>query len=191
MNASTPVYLRDRSSILRHLTSGLTVALASSQPATYPRSRWTGMDIACDELGVFESVHRLLSTTFVRFCARYASGTLRVQLLAMGATLQHYDGVALLALPPADGDEEQEPDEEHMDEPADVGGGGPGDGAPDQEAAGANDDSPQVNAKKRRLGMNLCRTGPLGPLVMIRTLMEPYAAIPHQAIQACIRGDCI
>ena len=50
---------RSRAAILEHVTSGVMVALASAQPALYNRSKWTGCDLAVDDLRVFEAVHRL------------------------------------------------------------------------------------------------------------------------------------
>ena len=78
--------------ILDTLTEGLVVALASSQPTLYNRSKWTGSDMAVDDLGIFEAVHRLLSTTFARFCASFHSGTLAKQFLTLGLELRHYGG---------------------------------------------------------------------------------------------------
>ena len=40
-----------------------------SPPHMYNRKKWTGSDIAVDDLGLFEAVFRLLSTTFYRFTA--------------------------------------------------------------------------------------------------------------------------
>ena len=85
VNAATPPRLRDRACILEHLTQGLCLAFTSSQPALYDRHRWTGSDIAVDELGIFEACHRLLSTTYCRFCARFVKGAWQRQLLLFWA----------------------------------------------------------------------------------------------------------
>ena len=60
----------DRDSILTHLTSGLLTALLSSRPGLYPRHRWTGCDLATDDLGIIAACHSLLSTIYRRFVHR-------------------------------------------------------------------------------------------------------------------------
>ena len=62
---------RNRKSVLDHVVAGLTVALAACQPALYNRNRWTGSDIAVDDIAIIEAVHKLLSTTFARFAASF------------------------------------------------------------------------------------------------------------------------
>lgn len=64
----------DRPTILRHLTTGLVTALCSCRPEIYPNHRWTGCDLATDDLGRIEAVHQLLSTTYRRFVAEYQAG---------------------------------------------------------------------------------------------------------------------
>ena len=71
----------DRDAILSHLTDGITLALASSQPAVYNRSRWAGSDVAVNDLGLFEAAHRLLSSAYARFAAGYLSGAQANQYL--------------------------------------------------------------------------------------------------------------
>ena len=83
--------LTERRVILSHLTNGLIMALASAQPACYNRHRWTGSDIAVDHLAVFEAVHRLLSTTYARFCASFRTGAPAARLLQLAAGLAAYD----------------------------------------------------------------------------------------------------
>ena len=87
-----PHGLTDPGDVPDYLVAGLMLVFASSQPATYPRHRWTGMDLAVDELGLMESCHRLLSTTFMRFAASFYTGARRAQLLAAGASMSSYEG---------------------------------------------------------------------------------------------------
>ena len=49
------------------LANGLVTALAGAQYDSYPRHRWTGADLAVDQCGLLESVHRLGSGTYARF----------------------------------------------------------------------------------------------------------------------------
>ncbi len=43
----------DREAVLQLLVSGLIAALCNVPPRLYPRSRWTGSDLATDDLGIF------------------------------------------------------------------------------------------------------------------------------------------
>ena len=81
----------DIGSIVKHVTNGLTVALSAVSPSLYNRSRWSVADLAVDDFAVFEGVHRLLSTTFARFAARYVRGGRREQLLQWGYRSRGYD----------------------------------------------------------------------------------------------------
>ena len=166
---------RNRLVVQEHLTSGLVLALASSQPALYNRSKWTGSDIAVDDLGVFEAVHRLLSTTFARFCASFAKGTLAQQkYLKLGAALAAFDAPqpqeqsaedAIEAEGDADPDanvaQPVEADQKSGDKGADTAG------------EGGSDVWAQENVKCRRLAMAFLQSRPLGHLVLARLLMEP------------------
>lgn len=164
----------DKSLVLEHLTSGLVIALTSSQPALYNRSKWTGSDIAVDDLGVFESVHCLLSTTYARFCASFVSGSLAQQYLDLGASLRQYDRQVSAAggfLADDQADDECSA--------GDAGGqqGRAGEAAPVegplQPPPGQTDQWAMQNAKDRRLAMQFLKDRPRAPLVLMRLLMEP------------------
>ena len=86
-----PAYLRDFANACKFLTTGLMLALTSSQPATYPRHRWTGAELAMDDIGIVEACHRLWSTTFARMCASYASPAASPKILALAKLLAVYD----------------------------------------------------------------------------------------------------
>ena len=143
------------------------IALASSQPELYNRSKWTGCDLAVDNLGIIESVHRLLSTTYVRFCASYLAGSAAIALLEEAKFMRHYylqtsDSVAIM-----DGVVELGTDE-NTDPLLDVDS--------DNQPRGDKVDSVEwvkVNALHRQLGMDFVRLNPLGQLVLMRLLMEP------------------
>ena len=94
VSEASPPEFRNPAYVLRYLTSGLMVALTSAQPHLYPRHRWTGCDLAADDLGVLEACHRLLSTTFARFAASYMKGARAAQALACVRGLAEYDPTA-------------------------------------------------------------------------------------------------
>ena len=103
-----------RGSIDEHLTNGLTLALAASQPSVYNRSTWAGSDVAVNDIGLFEAVHRLLSTSYARYCVSCMAGSVRKQYLEAAIFLRHYDmeqsGPAIedieVAAAPSEGDPE-------------------------------------------------------------------------------------
>ena len=53
----------NRDAVAERMAAGMLVALCNSSHRLYPRSRWTGADLATDDLGILECVHRLLSTS--------------------------------------------------------------------------------------------------------------------------------
>ena len=73
--AGSPPEHQPREHVIEHLSNGLVVALASAQPLIYNRNKWSGSDLTKDDLGIFECVHRSLSTSCVRFCASHLSGS--------------------------------------------------------------------------------------------------------------------
>ena len=96
--------LVDAQVVLQYVSDGLFTAFASSQPHIYNRSKWTGSDLAVDDLGIFESVHRLLSTTYARFVASFLKGGPKAMMLQAGLSLAYYDAL-WGGTPAAEGDE--------------------------------------------------------------------------------------
>jgi hypothetical protein len=161
-----------RSEVVDHVTNGLLLALASTQPPIYNRSKWTGSDIAVDSLSIVEAVHRLLSTTYCRFVASYLKGSMVGFYLELRLLLCHYDPTQL-AVQDAAPVEADDPEDELEGEV-----GGVADGAPQRnngEAQSARDESigAAKNAKDRRLAMECLRSTPLGDWILMRLLMEP------------------
>eukprot|EP00971_Amphidinium_carterae_P071886 1421752-Amphidinium_carterae.6 len=60
-----------RSYIVKLLCKGLLQALLSAKPTVLMRHRWTGTDIALEEVGRVEAIHGLFSKTFVKFLASF------------------------------------------------------------------------------------------------------------------------
>ena len=81
----------NRDAVAERMAAGMLVALCNSSPRLYPRSRWTGADLATDDLGILECVHRLLSTSYFRFVASFCKGARRGQLLAAVPSLALWD----------------------------------------------------------------------------------------------------
>ena len=169
--------LQSRVAMLEHVTVGLITALCSAQPSLYPRHRWTGADLATDSLAIFESCHRLLSTTFLRFAASFEPLPRAQQLLALGQRLAfdrvgpdnmahqgHLFGGIALADAPA-GTEQVEGNDAAL--AADSGGA---------QAAGPPSESTDwavVNATHRKIAVQWLLGRPLSTLILQRQVMEP------------------
>lgn len=163
--------LRPDSEYLNHLTAGLLAALCACQPQTYPRSRWTGADLATDSLGIMEACHKLLSTSFARFVATFEPAARAQKLLAAGAAqAREEDQASGSAMP----------EQLHMLCDAE-GPGAQGHSAelvaasPVAEGADAAT-SPtwaEVNALHRRVALAWLASRPLDTLLLQRLVMEP------------------
>ena len=171
---------RDRKSVLDHVVSGLTVALAACQPALYNRSRWTGSDRAVDDLAIIEAVHKLLSTTFARFAASYLTGARARQTLAHGQRLADYELVRLVAV-----EGEAVADDAAPGDAAQASGGGGA--ANDDEENEEKATFAEQNSKDRSAAWKFMCNQPLGWMVLTRLLMEPLRH--HLARQFLIASD--
>ena len=174
ISRASPLRLTERGAVLEHLTNGLILALAAAQPNIYNRSKWTDSDLAIDHLALFECVHRLLSTSYARFCATYAKGTLAQQYLAAGRRLRAYDQPALLELEDdlasGEGDQEDGGNEGADAAREDAAGHGK------EDSAGDATDSAmwaKKNSLDRAMAFQFLHSNSLGWLVLIRMLMEP------------------
>ena len=190
--------LTDRGVILEHVTQGLILALSSAQPHVYNRSKWTGGDIAVDDLGVFEAVHRLLSTTYARFCAAHAAGPRAARLMALGASLARQDqapqaaggaGEAdALEAPGVEGEGDVEGAAEGgaaaaMAQASEAGAAAAGAGE-GSRGAGGGEAWAQEAATTRRQAMKFLSSQPFGHLVLMRLIMEPLRQLLAQQFEA-------
>ena len=60
-------FAQTRSYISREVVNAFLSALASRQPSVFPRHRWTGCDLACDEVGLLLSVHNVSHDSYLAF----------------------------------------------------------------------------------------------------------------------------
>lgn len=161
----------NREDLLERVTAGIMTALAAKQPESYPRHRWTGADIAVDRLGIIESCHKLLSTSYARFVASFEIASRAAGLLAQGARLvgETQPQVALLTL--ADS-----PEAGGFAGEAAARGEIPGVGPAQEEGNSAADGGSmwsEINTSRRRAGAEWLSTQPLAHLILLRTAMEP------------------
>lgn len=160
-----------RNALVANVVRAATSALAHRAPSTFPRSRWTGSELATDDLGLMLSVHGLLQHAYVAF------------LVASGHKLARrfvgYDW-SESRLPVEDGSLEQniQPPEEDEADPAEV---DVADNAerPSQEEAIIDQslgkvDWQALNHKFRSHGFAFVRNKPLGRLMVLRRCIEPF-----------------
>ena len=159
----------DKSGILEFLTHGLTSALASSQPAQYNRSRWTGSDIALDDLSIFEAVHKLLSTTMCRFAATFLTGQAARFHLDLGVSLARYEQGLAVAIADIPGGNESGDDGEEVEADADA----PRDKPQPDDQQEKDLSWAQQNARHRRQSIEFLRLRPFAHMILMRWLMEP------------------
>lgn len=165
---ATPGATEDKAAIREHLVAGVLTALCASRPEVYPRSRWTGCDVATDDLGIIEACHGLLSGTYRRFIASFGSGggqarpspTTPPQSDVAHAPLALEDVAQAMPVLQA-GEEPEAPSAATL-----LG--------PDRQAdPGAELDWAAANAAFRRDAAEWLQSKPFGKIVLQRLLMEP------------------
>eukprot|EP00971_Amphidinium_carterae_P178338 3537993-Amphidinium_carterae.1 len=67
--------LPDKHSVAIMLSTTLVSVMLSSKPKLFTQNRWTGIDVAIDELGRLECCHKLLSRSYKRFLKVHSSGS--------------------------------------------------------------------------------------------------------------------
>lgn len=145
------------------MSSGLLAALCASRPDLYPRSRWTGCDVATDDLGIVESCHRLLSTSYKRMLRGSYGGVLRAPAAAAQGDS---DGIPLGG-PAQDAPSPLENDHH---------GGNDDAGARVEADARARDEGPdwvKINDAHRKQAIAWLERDPFANIVLQRLLLEP------------------
>lgn len=194
-----------RALLLEHVTAGLITAMCASQPEVYPRHRWTGADISTDRLGVLESCHQLLSTSYRRFLASFEPASRARKLLAAGHEALQEIG---RAQQPLAIEAEHRPQSGTTSAPIadDIGGQSEQSSSlqPTEAGEGALGWA-EVNAKHRREAARWVASNPFASILLQRLAMEPLRAMlsgqfalagdawdrqqMHTAVEARARGD--
>ena len=160
----------DRGLIVKKLVAGLGYALVGKKPSLWTRHRWTGCEIAVEELGLMESTHQLLSTTYFRFVQKIdkpkpfpaqapqqggqGGPSSSAQPSSDAATVgQHVFSEFPDNLPPATGGNEDE--------------------RGDQLPEGDTENFAQLNAKYRNKAHKWMASHPLDVMYLCRIVMEP------------------
>ena len=173
--------------ITAKLVSGLCYALVGKKPSVWARHRWTGCEIAVEEIGLMESIHQLLSTSYTRFLQKCEKP--RPALAAGGA-------------PPASGAagsqgalRGQMPEDDFglraQGVHAQEAGGIPNTEAGEPDTLTTDDaerDFAAINEAYRRRAQTWLRTQPLDYLYIMRLTMEPLKQLLQRQFHVCSEG---
>jgi len=156
---------------LRHMIAlGVARTLANRQIHVYPRHRWVGFDLSIDQLGLLESTHAILRHSFRRFCLQFGPHPRRTSIAPSAEVpdqLALEDGVE-------EGGDEQAPGQ-RAQEGGDV-------GAPAAAAAAGLESFAEQNERHRKIASNYLQTMPLGRLMILRTIFEPFRKLLNRLI---------
>ena len=173
-----------REAVAEFLCTGVVTALCANHPGIYPHHRWTGADLACDDLGLIESVHCLLSGTYIRFLVLFQQSLAGKTLAqcALGSAIRDTAHMLMLEDGGGAGNLEGQSSSGQADDPA----------APASIEAGS-DESPaaamaRINAANRRAAARWLSQSPLADLVLIRLTMEPLRQLLTEQLQ--VAGMC-
>ena len=163
-------------SIRRQFTRALLAALAGSAPSTSPRHRWAGIDLSLDELGIFMAVHGVLLHAYQAFliaCGHSAARNWdsRRPRLELPALDDAGDGGA------GDVGEAEADDADNAEEvqPEPDAAANPQLGLPIQQEGDV--DWAALNNKFRRGGFAFIKRMPLGGLMLLRRIAEPFRVL--------------
>lgn len=149
-----PVTQEIRKQVRRQVVRCIMVALLGRSFSTYPRHRWTGADLACDEVSLCAAVHGILFPAYQIFLTRFAKPS------APPATS------SMLTDGPAWGDESALP----------IAGDQLGAIAADVPSRG--DEGPstwsETHARCRRVAGERLGSKPRHTMLAIRTVLEPW-----------------
>lgn len=162
----------DEEMLASKVASAVVAALCSAQPSIYPRHRWTGADLAMDSLGLIESVHRLLSTTFLRFAAAHEHSSRSRKALGSAAAAAAAQPAACAG--PGERCEAVASDKQGAAaEPADAEASTAAAAGTDEAGGAAEASWAELNSMYRRTGVAWVCTKPFGVLLAQRQVLEP------------------
>ena len=158
-----------KTSVAATLEAGLCHALLNKKPHPWARHRWTGFELALDELALLESIHKLLSTSYKRLIVKMSRPQRSV---ASGPGPSAAEGLA----PPGPSFEanRRDPELAPLSEVAGIRqleGDGPGPASSGQPEEGAG--FAEQNAADRRKAAEWLSSNPVNHLYCMRVTLEP------------------
>ena len=169
----------ERSAIVNKLVAGLCYALVGKKPAVWARHRWTGCEIAVEELGFLESVHNLLSTTYTRLLekvGRQQASSSSSRPTAARPSEEHRPNVDYV-------DPHQQTNVVPDANPSNF--AGPSTLGEEQQPDVESQNFAAVNAAHRGKAQQWLATHPLDYLYLFRLVMEPLRLLMQKQFQTC------
>ena len=167
----------DEAKLQRQVITTLLICLCSKSFQTYPRHRWLGADIACDQVGLAESIHGLASAAYLRM--QHEAGDVGGNRPRRAGTAAQASptGAAAAAtveghVPPAASTSSTgEAEALQPGQPDSAGGQGP----PDVAEATGNPavTFAEINAKRVRVASDWLRDQPLAHIMTLRLCLAP------------------
>lgn len=157
------------------IAQGIVRTLVNRQPAIYRRDRWVGFEMSLDQLGILEAAHGILRHSFRRFCADIVARPSSIATPRASASSPALDGATtgagISSAMGSGGCAEQGCGELALE------GAGP--------SAGAHEESPdwaRQNENHRKIASSFLSGKPLGRIMIIRQVFEPFRTMLHKLI---------
>jgi len=167
---------REPAYICKMIVEAVVGSMATRAPKLFPRHRWTGSDIATDEIGLMLCVHNILHDAYAAFLISFGHQGARALAPSLAANPGSWQARQLFAIEDTVGDPQDDAFlEEHEADRVD-------EGEPDVEQlpsveVGAGDvgaaDWQQMNAKFRKQGFLFIKQQPLATVMLLRLCIEP------------------
>lgn len=148
--------LMDEQDLRETIADGVVRCLANHSLRRYRRDRWVGFDLAIDQLGLLEAAHGILRHAFQWFCAELAPHPMRAEVpFGVRAAIE-----GSVRAPDA-----QDPSElVGLDE------------APGLVGSSASELADR-NSRFRKVGLEYLNTEPLGNIMIVRKVFEPFRVL--------------
>eukprot|EP00971_Amphidinium_carterae_P348668 6490620-Amphidinium_carterae.1 len=152
--------------IVEMYVGGLCFALLSHKPRLFPQHRWSGAEVAIDDISKLEIIHGLLSACYPVFLAMLSNPSLSLSHAQGAVSSQPHDDVAA-----------REPDlvqESALGDPLAA-------FQPQEEA----NRSPQQHSHDRQVASEWLNSSPLSYLVALRLAVQPLTSLMYRQFQSC------
>eukprot|EP00971_Amphidinium_carterae_P341797 6480794-Amphidinium_carterae.1 len=152
--------------IVEMYVGGLCAALLSHKPRLFPQHRWSGAEVAIDDISKLEIIHGLLSACYPVFLALLSNPSLSLSAAQGAVSSELQDGLAA--------------SEAELVAESTEGGALPA-FQPQQEA----NRSPQQHSHDRQVASEWLNSSPLSFLVALRLAVQPLTALMYRQFQTC------
>lgn len=137
------------------LSDGIVAALCSRSPTTYPRHRWGGASESVDDVAITQAFGGLLSDAYELFCTTMGNG--------VAARAESADADVMLGPPFAVRSASDNAGSAASASRSSI----------DEAALNTLEKSPEVNERRRCVGLAYLRSNPFGRMVRLRIVLEP------------------